>query len=114
MRLTFSAQLHLAEGSSVYDGRVITGVGRPFHSRYQVRIYVLGQSERHHFDESDFFATNAAIAIRTDIAAPTREDQRSSAGAKKARTESDIDELRSRLAEMEKAASLIGQAMLRP
>jgi molecular chaperone DnaK len=34
--------------------------------------------------------------------------------AKKARTEADIDELRSRLAEMEKAASLIGQAMLRP
>ena len=34
--------------------------------------------------------------------------------AKKARTESDLEELKSRLAEMEKAASLIGQAMLRP
>ena len=34
--------------------------------------------------------------------------------AKKARDESDLDELKSRLAEMEKAASLIGQAMLRP
>jgi molecular chaperone DnaK len=34
--------------------------------------------------------------------------------AKKARAESDIEELKSRLAEMEKAASLIGQAMLRP
>jgi len=34
--------------------------------------------------------------------------------AKKARTEADIDELKTRLAEMEKAASLIGQAMLRP
>ncbi|HUG55081.1 MAG TPA: molecular chaperone DnaK [Vicinamibacteria bacterium] len=34
--------------------------------------------------------------------------------AKRARTEADIDELKSRLAEMEKAASLIGQAMLRP
>jgi molecular chaperone DnaK len=34
--------------------------------------------------------------------------------AKRARAEADIDELKSRLAEMEKAASLIGQAMLRP
>jgi molecular chaperone DnaK len=34
--------------------------------------------------------------------------------AKKARAEAGIDELRTRLAEMEKAASLIGQAMLRP
>ena len=34
--------------------------------------------------------------------------------AKKAREQSDIGELKSRLAEMEKAASLIGQAMLRP
>ncbi len=34
--------------------------------------------------------------------------------AKKARTEADLEELKSRLAEMEKAASLIGQAMLRP
>jgi molecular chaperone DnaK len=34
--------------------------------------------------------------------------------AKKARAEADLDELKSRLAEMEKAASLIGQAMLRP
>ncbi len=34
--------------------------------------------------------------------------------AKKARSEADLDELKSRLAEMEKAASLIGQAMLRP
>jgi molecular chaperone DnaK len=34
--------------------------------------------------------------------------------AKKAREEPDLDELKSRLAEMEKAASLIGQAMLRP
>jgi molecular chaperone DnaK len=34
--------------------------------------------------------------------------------AKKARAEADIDELKTRLAEMEKAASLIGQAMLRP
>jgi molecular chaperone DnaK len=34
--------------------------------------------------------------------------------AKKARAEADIDELKVRLAEMEKAASLIGQAMLRP
>ena len=34
--------------------------------------------------------------------------------AKKARVESDLDELKSRLADMEKAASLIGQAMLRP
>jgi molecular chaperone DnaK len=34
--------------------------------------------------------------------------------AKKARTEADLDELKTRLAEMEKAASLIGQAMLRP
>ena len=34
--------------------------------------------------------------------------------AKKARTEADIEELKTRLAEMEKAASLIGQAMLRP
>ena len=34
--------------------------------------------------------------------------------AKKARTEADLDELKDRLAEMEKAASLIGQAMLRP
>jgi molecular chaperone DnaK len=34
--------------------------------------------------------------------------------SKKARTEADLEELKSRLAEMEKAASLIGQAMLRP
>ena len=34
--------------------------------------------------------------------------------AKKARAEADLDELKSRLQEMEKAASLIGQAMLRP
>jgi ATP-dependent protease HslVU (ClpYQ) peptidase subunit len=34
--------------------------------------------------------------------------------AKKARVESDLEELKARLAEMEKAASLIGQAMLRP
>jgi molecular chaperone DnaK len=34
--------------------------------------------------------------------------------AKKAREQPDLDELKSRLAEMEKAASLIGQAMLRP
>jgi molecular chaperone DnaK len=34
--------------------------------------------------------------------------------AKKARSEADLDELKTRLAEMEKAASLIGQAMLRP
>ena len=34
--------------------------------------------------------------------------------AKKARAESDLEELKTRLAEMEKAASLIGQAMLRP
>jgi hypothetical protein len=33
--------------------------------------------------------------------------------AKKAR-DSDLDELKARLADMEKAASLIGQAMLRP
>jgi molecular chaperone DnaK len=34
--------------------------------------------------------------------------------AKKARTDGDLDELKDRLADMEKAASLIGQAMLRP
>jgi molecular chaperone DnaK len=34
--------------------------------------------------------------------------------AKKARGDSNLDELKARLAEMEKAASLIGQAMLRP
>jgi molecular chaperone DnaK len=34
--------------------------------------------------------------------------------AKRARGESDLDELKARLADMEKAASLIGQAMLRP
>src|SRR5512134_3203234 len=34
--------------------------------------------------------------------------------AKKARAEASLDELKARLAEMEKAASLIGQAMLRP
>jgi molecular chaperone DnaK len=34
--------------------------------------------------------------------------------AKKARAEADLEELRARLAEMERAASLIGQAMLRP
>jgi molecular chaperone DnaK len=34
--------------------------------------------------------------------------------AKKARSEADIEELKARLAEMERAASLIGQAMLRP
>jgi molecular chaperone DnaK len=34
--------------------------------------------------------------------------------ARKARTEANLDELKSRLLEMEKAASLIGQAMLRP
>jgi molecular chaperone DnaK len=34
--------------------------------------------------------------------------------AKQARASADLDELRTRLAEMEKAASLIGQAMLRP
>ena len=34
--------------------------------------------------------------------------------ARKARTEANLDELKSRLSEMEKAASLIGQAMLRP
>ena len=34
--------------------------------------------------------------------------------AKKAREDANLDELKSRLAEMEKAASLIGQAMLRP
>ena len=34
--------------------------------------------------------------------------------AKKARAEATLDDLKSRLAEMEKAASLIGQAMLRP
>jgi molecular chaperone DnaK len=34
--------------------------------------------------------------------------------AKKARSEADLEELKTRLAEMEKAASLIGQAMLRP
>ena len=34
--------------------------------------------------------------------------------AKKARPDSALDDLKSRLAEMERAASLIGQAMLRP
>jgi molecular chaperone DnaK len=34
--------------------------------------------------------------------------------AKRARGDSNLDELKARLAEMEKAASLIGQAMLRP
>ena len=34
--------------------------------------------------------------------------------AKKARGESNLDELRGRLSEMEKAAGIIGQAMLRP
>jgi ATP-dependent protease HslVU (ClpYQ) peptidase subunit len=34
--------------------------------------------------------------------------------AKKARADAGLDELKARLAEMEKAASLIGQAMLRP
>ncbi|HEY7923868.1 MAG TPA: hypothetical protein VII62_11850, partial [Vicinamibacteria bacterium] len=34
--------------------------------------------------------------------------------AKKARGDSNLDELRSRLSEMEKAAGIIGQAMLRP
>jgi hypothetical protein len=34
--------------------------------------------------------------------------------AKQARLEPNLDELKARLAEMEKAASLIGQAMLRP
>jgi molecular chaperone DnaK len=34
--------------------------------------------------------------------------------AKKARVEADLEELKARLAEMERAASLIGQAMLRP
>jgi molecular chaperone DnaK len=34
--------------------------------------------------------------------------------AKKARAEADLEELKARLAEMERAASLIGQAMLRP
>jgi molecular chaperone DnaK len=34
--------------------------------------------------------------------------------AKKARSDANLDELKARLAEMEKAASLIGQAMLRP
>jgi molecular chaperone DnaK len=34
--------------------------------------------------------------------------------AKKARTDGGLDELKARLAEMERAASLIGQAMLRP
>jgi hypothetical protein len=34
--------------------------------------------------------------------------------AKKARGGGDLDELKSRLLEMEKAATLIGQAMLRP
>jgi molecular chaperone DnaK len=34
--------------------------------------------------------------------------------AKKARTDTDLEELKARLAEMERAASLIGQAMLRP
>jgi len=34
--------------------------------------------------------------------------------AKKARTDGDLDQLKERLADMEKAASLIGQAMLRP
>jgi hypothetical protein len=34
--------------------------------------------------------------------------------AKKAPSRADLEELKSRLAEMEKAASLIGQAMLRP
>jgi molecular chaperone DnaK len=34
--------------------------------------------------------------------------------AKKARLEPNLEELKARLAEMEKAASLIGQAMLRP
>jgi hypothetical protein len=34
--------------------------------------------------------------------------------AKKARMEPNLEELKARLAEMEKAASLIGQAMLRP
>ena len=34
--------------------------------------------------------------------------------AKKARGDGNLDELKARLSEMEKAASLIGQAMLRP
>ena len=34
--------------------------------------------------------------------------------AKKSRVDGDLDELKERLADMEKAASLIGQAMLRP
>ena len=34
--------------------------------------------------------------------------------AKKARAEAGIDDLRGRLADMEKAAAIIGQAMLRP
>jgi len=34
--------------------------------------------------------------------------------AKQARSEGNLEELKNRLADMEKAASLIGQAMLRP
>jgi hypothetical protein len=34
--------------------------------------------------------------------------------AKKARSDGDLSELKARLADMERAASLIGQAMLRP
>jgi hypothetical protein len=34
--------------------------------------------------------------------------------AKKARGDGDIEELKARLVDMEKAATLIGQAMLRP
>ena len=34
--------------------------------------------------------------------------------AKKARSDGDLDELKARLVEMEKAATIIGQAMLRP
>jgi hypothetical protein len=34
--------------------------------------------------------------------------------AKKVRSDDSLDELKARLSEMEKAASLIGQAMLRP
>ena len=34
--------------------------------------------------------------------------------AKKARADGDLDELKARLSDMEKAAGIIGQAMLRP
>jgi molecular chaperone DnaK len=82
------------------------------------------QEERTHKEQEsvarqlDGLVTNTMRSVQALEGKLTSDEQRrilaAMERAKQARSSADLDELRSRLAEMEKAASLIGQAMLRP